>query len=513
MAISSYEDFNRRLNDIRMNSTYKGVFLYALTDMADYDDRALVGRGWIRRDGDFWIVNLAFPAIRFLWYYWKIFRYGIFHMPQKQADSSDPQNDTLNVFKIIREQSDVKKIPDLKSLANRQDLYSKIIKESIKKEMLPHIVNDFDDSIITEDDQLKLSAELVDVIRKNRDRIRNDIESLMSKHLNRLSENDHVHVNAFEDMGPFSRFFMTRRDVQIFLACVDGAPAGDVYNRTMNEGVTPDSKAILGTTNVKLWGLRSTAENRDVWMKIRPGDFVLFVCNWQCFSKGCVQETVEDAMTAEKIWPADEIPRRNLLIIFESIQKFDLDLTNPALPGLNPTVRNQYNFPIIKANDQLSKYLSVMRDVGIADEKQNLEKIDMNIVRTETNRRRGQEKFREMVLNNYYSKCAVCKIDDPNLLQAAHIRSVRHRKTSGDLDNGICLCVLHHKMFDVGYLYFDEEYNAHLADKVPISIKTVWRPTGLDKSSCKRLPSKEHLHAHRKAFSLPEITNRGNAPQ
>lgn len=496
-----------------MNSTYKGVFLYALTDVADYDDRDLVGRRWIRRNENFWTVNLAFPAIRFLWYYWKISRYGIFHMPQKQADSSDPRNDTLNVFKIIREQPDMKKVPDLESLAEDKDLYQEIIKESIKKEMLPHIVDDFDGSIIGEGDQIKLSVELVDVIRKNRDQIRNDIQSLIYKHLDRLSENDPIHVNAFEDMGPFSGFFMARWDGRIFLVCVDGDPAENIYNLTMNRGVTLDVEAMQGTKDVKLWGLRSTVENRGIWKEIRPEDFVLFVCNWRCFSKGCVQDTVEDTMTAEKIWPGDELPRRELLIVFESTQRFDLDLTNPAIPGLNPTVRDQYNFPIIRASDQLSKYLNVVHGVGMIDREQDLEKINMDVVRAETNSRRGQEKFREMVLNNYYNKCAVCKIDDPKLLQAAHIRNVGHRKTAGDLDNGICLCVLHHRMFDVGYLYFDEEYKARLADEVPSSIKAAWKPIVLDESSCRRLPSKEHLRAHREVFNLSKITNGGSAYQ
>lgn len=510
VGISSYEDFNKCLNNVHMNSTYKGVFLYTLTDVVDCDDLSLVGREWVHQGDDFWAIDLAFPAIRYILYYWKMFHYdNIFHMSKRQTDASGSQNYTLNIFKIIRNLPDIKETPDLQSLMNRKDLYQHIIKEDIKKEMLHSIVKIFDGSIINDVNQIKLNTKLVNVIRNNQDQIRNDIQLRIYNHLNDLSENNSVRVSTYEDMGPFSRFFTVRRDRQIFLACVDGVLAEDAYNLTMNEGIVPDGEQIHGIKNVKLWGLRSTDENENIWKNIRRGDFVLFVCGGRCFSKGRVQETVKGTQTAEKLWPKDKIPRRELLIIFENVLKFDLDLSSPTIPGFNATV-NLYNFPIIKAREGLSKYLNIIQNLSVMDKQKNLEKIDLTMVRVETKRRRGQEKFREMVLENYYNKCAVCKIDDVKLLQAAHILDVGHLETAGDINNGICLCVLHHKMFDVGYLYFDKEYEAHITNKSPKNIQMMWKSVVLDKSSCKHLPSKEHLRAHRDVFVLPENTDGGN---
>lgn len=62
--------------------------------------------------------------------------------------------------------------------------------------------------------------------------------------------------------------------------------------------------------------------------------------------------------------------------------------------------------------------------------------------------------FREAVLQAYESLCAVCALDvqvdgQPMGLEAAHIRW-HSQKGPARVRNGIALCVLHHKFFDLG---------------------------------------------------------------
>lgn len=120
----------------------------------------------------------------------------------------------------------------------------------------------------------------------------------------------------------------------------------------------------------------------------------------------------------------------------------------------------------------------------------------IRMVKRQHNARQGQARFRAMVLNNFHNKCAVCGISDPRLLEAAHIRPVRNRPTSGDRRNGICLCVLHHKMFDVGYLYFDDDYTAHFSKDVSKNLRASCTTRRIRRSACDVMPSKRHLWSH-----------------
>lgn len=64
---------------------------------------------------------------------------------------------------------------------------------------------------------------------------------------------------------------------------------------------------------------------------------------------------------------------------------------------------------------------------------------------------RKQGRFRKDVLKAYNNQCAVCSINTPALLRAAHIIPVVE-DNDDTVNNGICLCVLHEVAFDRGDL-------------------------------------------------------------
>src|SRR5262249_45370380 len=61
--------------------------------------------------------------------------------------------------------------------------------------------------------------------------------------------------------------------------------------------------------------------------------------------------------------------------------------------------------------------------------------------------RPGQQRFRFQVIEKYGSKCAVCDMSHPALVQAAHLRG-KSERGSDDWRNGIPLCPTHHQAFD-----------------------------------------------------------------
>lgn len=81
------------------------------------------------------------------------------------------------------------------------------------------------------------------------------------------------------------------------------------------------------------------------------------------------------------------------------------------------------------------------------EEKQALTKIRIN-----------QSVFRELLLKRY-SSCCLCNVNDKNLLVASHIKP--WAKSNGeeklDVNNGLLLCPNHDRLFDKGYISFDND--------------------------------------------------------
>jgi putative restriction endonuclease len=80
---------------------------------------------------------------------------------------------------------------------------------------------------------------------------------------------------------------------------------------------------------------------------------------------------------------------------------------------------------------------------------------------------RKQSKFRKDILEAYSNYCAVCDINEPRLIRAAHILNVKHGGLE-TIDNGIALCVNHEIAFDNGILIIGVDY--HVATKSEIGV-------------------------------------------
>ncbi|MCX4970453.1 HNH endonuclease [Streptomyces sp. NBC_00654] len=84
-------------------------------------------------------------------------------------------------------------------------------------------------------------------------------------------------------------------------------------------------------------------------------------------------------------------------------------------------------------------------------------------------RRQRDRRMREMVLTAYEYQCAFCGFDGrlgavPVGLEAAHVRWWAFDGPD-DVDNGLCLCALHHKLFDKGVLGVGEGHRVLVSQK------------------------------------------------
>lgn len=104
--------------------------------------------------------------------------------------------------------------------------------------------------------------------------------------------------------------------------------------------------------------------------------------------------------------------------------------------------------------------------------------------------RTGQQRFKFRVLQRYGLRCAVCDINTPQLLDAAHLRPKKEHG-SDDPRNGLVLCALHHRALD-----------ARLFAVEPGSLRVHYAASGLnadslrmDYSTLEHLPKKPHIDA------------------
>lgn len=69
-----------------------------------------------------------------------------------------------------------------------------------------------------------------------------------------------------------------------------------------------------------------------------------------------------------------------------------------------------------------------------------------------------QPAFRTRVLVAYQSRCAVCELRHPSLLDAAHIIPDGDPRGAPTVTNGMAMCKIHHAAFDQGMLGVSPEY-------------------------------------------------------
>lgn len=126
----------------------------------------------------------------------------------------------------------------------------------------------------------------------------------------------------------------------------------------------------------------------------------------------------------------------NYSVMHQSSEKVLLDLINQA--------------------DKIEETEAKGRDITINDENFRLTK--HRLVR--------DPEFRRKVYIAYENRCAFSGIQ-LELVEAAHIVPFSHKLGTDEVTNGICLSPIHHKAFDSGLIYIDENYNIRLnKDKV-----------------------------------------------
>ncbi len=150
---------------------------------------------------------------------------------------------------------------------------------------------------------------------------------------------------------------------------------------------------------------------------------------------------------------------------------------------------------LIKKSDELEETSEHGEKIIIEEEKFTLTK----------QRQVRDPRFRKKIYLTYENRCAFTGMQ-LDLIEAAHIIPYSHELGTDEIQNGICLSPLHHKAYDAGLIYVDEDYCIQINKEKVEYLEKIGKDGGLKKftdlqyetMSLPRIdskkPSKKYIH-------------------
>ena len=84
----------------------------------------------------------------------------------------------------------------------------------------------------------------------------------------------------------------------------------------------------------------------------------------------------------------------------------------------------------------------------------------------ETRVRLHQARFRGRVLPAYANQCAICRLKERRLLDAAHILGDAESIGEAVVSNGLSLCTIHHRAYDEDLVGISADYDVHVSPRL-----------------------------------------------
>ncbi len=135
--------------------------------------------------------------------------------------------------------------------------------------------------------------------------------------------------------------------------------------------------------------------------------------------------------------------------------------------------------------------------------------IEQRYIVRETKVRLHQGRFRGAVLLAYRDCCAICRLKEVRLLDAAHITADAPVTGPPAVTNGLCMCSIHHRAFDKNLIGTSPDYRVHVSrqlleeDDGPM-LETLKHAHGVDiglPTTRKQYPDRERLALRFERFS------------
>lgn len=153
---------------------------------------------------------------------------------------------------------------------------------------------------------------------------------------------------------------------------------------------------------------------------------------------------------------------KNIDPIYNNLRLVEWKNSIPQIKEWSPWELMKFCDWLWRNKKTISKYDIAVRDF-IEEAKQIEEELsDFNLEGKDKEAlvkvRVNQSEFRELLLAKF-EKCALCGVSDKHFLLASHIKpwAVSLPEEKLDINNGFLLCPHHDKLFDLGFISFDED--------------------------------------------------------
>jgi putative restriction endonuclease len=129
-------------------------------------------------------------------------------------------------------------------------------------------------------------------------------------------------------------------------------------------------------------------------------------------------------------------------------------------------------YPCYVAEDRRadrSVLIAVGRRIGAVDELEPVpisDPLERRYATREVKIRLHQRRFRWRVIPAYREQCAICRLKEVRLLDAAHIVADVEPTGAPLISNGLSLCSIHHRAFDQNLVGVSADYRVHVATQL-----------------------------------------------
>lgn len=271
-----------------------------------------------------------------------------------------------------------------------------------------------------------------------------------------------------------------------------------------------------GLEGIRCWA--STINNKGIFDNLQNGDEVLLTENGtgKFTHYGVIIGKIQNKEFGQALWSVVGDNPWEFIYFMANIQRIQIDkralilelgyASNFTVPGAI-RVREDYYKKIgaIASKLEIEIYNNVIEaSVDNSFFAQN--------VRAIGNRRIGHTSFSKEVKKNYNYQCAMCGICEVEFLVAAHISAWAEDPYNRlNPKNGICLCSMHDKAFEHGYIGINDDFTVLLNHKIK-NDSELYKLLESTKNKGIRLPTKDHpdiffLKMHRAKHKLEENGN------
>lgn len=264
-----------------------------------------------------------------------------------------------------------------------------------------------------------------------------------------------------------------------------------------------------GIEGIRCWAL--TKERKFIFDNIKNGDEVLLTekGTGKFTHYGVIIGKTKNVDFGNALWPFVKKNPWEYIYFLANITKVDIDKAKFVVDlGY---ASNYKVLGVLKVDDNIysgtiSQNFEIPVSENVAETNVERDFSGENLQSTGT-RRVGHSKFSKVVKENYNYSCAVCGITETEFLIAGHISpwaEDAHNRLNPQ--NGICLCSLHDKAFEYGYISLTDDlklivnsklsHNSHLYDNLIQYENKHIRIPKADK------PNEVFLQMHRKKHNL-----------